>query len=202
MPSSTQLPATLLEWKTCISGRARDIWNPLEEYFRSQGLTLWVPYGNPWTYPADQKCRTPDGFAYCIPATLNRAPCFHQMVCGIFSPDTHNKHLLQRNIHCAATTEDGRHVIIRLIKKGDQGETHLQVLRRIASGGVALLGHNHALPVLHEIVHDDMVFVVFPLVSCGFHVDYERVEDVFKAMTDVLEVVCSTPWVTQMLKHQ
>ena len=80
-----------------------------------------------------------------------------------------------------------------MIKKGDQGETHLQVLRRIASGGVALLGDNHALPVLREIVHDDMVFVVFPLMSSGFEVCYQRVEDVFKAMADVLEVASSTP---------
>ena len=202
MTSSTQLPATLLEWKTCISGHARNIWNPLEDYFRSQGLTLWVPNGDPLTTPADRKCRVPDGFAHLIPATLNRAPRFDQTVCDLFSPETHNKHLLQRNIHCAATTEDGRHVLIRLIKKGDQGETHLQVLRRIASGGVALLGDNHALPVLHEIVHDDMVFVVFPLVSPGFHRHYEQVEDAFKAMTDVLEVVCSIPRVIHMLKHQ
>ena len=80
-----------------------------------------------------------------------------------------------------------------MIKKGDQGETHLQVLRRIASGGVALLGDNHALPVLREIIHDDMVFVLFPLVSDGFCIRYERVEDAFKAMTDVLEVASSTP---------
>ena len=80
-----------------------------------------------------------------------------------------------------------------MIKKGDQGKTHLQVLRRIASGGVALLGDNHALPVLREIVHDDMVFVLFPLMSDGFSACYEWVEDVFKAMTDVLEVASSTP---------
>ena len=203
MSTSTQLPATLLDWKHCIPARPRDIWNPLEEYFRSQGLTLWVPSRrDPLTLPADRKPRAPDGFAHFIPATLNEQPVFGQMVCGSFSPDAHNKHLLQRNIHCAATTEDGRHVLIRLIKKGDQGETHLQVLRQIASGGVALLGDNHALPVLREIIHDDMVFVVFPLVSCGFHVHYEQVEDVFKAMADVLEVLCSTPWVIPMLKHQ
>ena len=193
MSTSTQLPATLLEWMVCKPARPRDIWNPLEGYFRSQGLTLWVPHGDPTTYPADQKPRTPDGFVHCIPATLNKRPFFDQIVCGFFSPDTHNKHLLQRNIHCAATTEDGRYVLIHLIKKGVQGKTHLQVLRQIASGGVALLGDNHALPVLREIIHDDMVFVVFPLVSPGFHVCYERVEDVFKAMADVLEVMSSTP---------
>ena len=80
-----------------------------------------------------------------------------------------------------------------MIKKGDQGETHLQVLRRIASGAVALLGDNHALPVLREIIHDDMGFVLFPLVSDGFFICYERVEDAFKAMTDVLEVASFIP---------
>ena len=118
----------------------------------------------------------------------------------LLTPTTN--YLLQRNIHCAATTDDGRHVVIRLIKKGDQGETHLQVLRRIASGGVALLGDNHALPVLREIVHEDMVFVLFPLVSSGFSHHYERVEDVFKAMADVLEVASFTPWIIHILKHQ
>ena len=192
MSSPAQLPATLLEWKTCLPARPRDIWNPLEEYFRSQGLTLWVPFGDPSTYPADQKHRAPDGFAHVIPANLNANPSFDQMVRGFFLLTPTMNNLLQRNIHCAATTDDGRHVVIRLIKKGDQGETHLQVLRRIASGGVALLGDNHALPVLREIVHDDMVFVLFPLVSDGFFFCYERVEDVFKAMVDVLEVVSST----------
>ena len=56
-----------------------------------------------------------------------------------------------------------------------------------------MLGDNHALPVLREIVHDDMVFVLFPLMSDGFFICYERVEDAFKAMTDVLEVASSTP---------
>ena len=62
-----------------------------------------------------------------------------------------------------------------------------------ASRWVASFGDNHALPVLREIVHDDMIFVFFPLVSDGFFHHYERVEDAFKAMTDVLEVVSSTP---------
>ena len=91
MSSSAQLPATLLEWKTCLPARPRDIWNPLEEYFRSQGLTLWVPSGDPLTYPADRKRRVPDGFVHIIPANLNRAPFFDQTVCDFFSPDTHNE---------------------------------------------------------------------------------------------------------------
>ena len=91
MSSSTQLPATLLEWKTCLPACPRDIWNPLKEYFRSQGLTLWVPCGDPATFPADRKPRAPDGFAHFIPANLDRLARFDQMVCGFFSPDTHNE---------------------------------------------------------------------------------------------------------------
>ena len=101
MSSSAQLPATLLEWKTCLPARPRDIWNPLEEYFRSQGLTLWVPTGDPSTHPADRKHRAPDGFAHIIPAGLKRAPFFDQMVCGFFSPDTPQRIIRSREISTA-----------------------------------------------------------------------------------------------------
>ena len=48
------------------------------------------------------------------------------------------------------------------------------------------------MPVLREVIHDDMVLVLFPLVSDGFFLCYERVEDVLNAMTDVLEAASST----------
>ena len=87
---SAELPAMLLEWRHCLPARPRDIWNPFEEYFRPQGLTLWVPRGDPATHPADRERRAPDGFAYFIPATLDRTP-FDQTVSYFFSPVTYHK---------------------------------------------------------------------------------------------------------------
>ena len=91
MSTSTQLPATLLEWKLYSQTCPRNLWNPLEGFFRSQGLTLWVLHNDPSTYPADRKHRTPDSFAYSIPATLHKVPYFDQIVCCFFSPDTCNE---------------------------------------------------------------------------------------------------------------
>lgn len=82
---------------------------------------------------------------------------------------------LKSTIHCPARTTDNRDVLIRLMAVGeDRGERH-----RI----------NHAVPVLQELVHDDMIFAVFPLLSWGF--DYPwfyRFSEVVDAVEQVLEV--------------
>jgi hypothetical protein len=62
-------------------------------------------------------------------------------------------------------------------------------LSRVATGHNALRGNNHAVPVLCELVHDDMIFAVFPLLSRGF--DYPwfyRFSEVLDAVKQVLEV--------------
>lgn len=62
-------------------------------------------------------------------------------------------------------------------------------LSRLATGHNALRGTNHAVPVLQELVHDDMIFAVFPLLSWGF--DYPwfyRFSEVVDAVEQVLEV--------------
>ena len=71
----------------------------------------------------------------------------------------------------------------------DRGERHRTSLSRLATGDIALLGNNHVVPVLQELVHDDMIFAVFPLLSWGF--DYPwfyRFTKVLDAVEQVLEV--------------
>ena len=50
----------------------------------------------------------------------------------------------------------------------DRGERHRVPLSRVATDDNALHGSNHAVPVLCELVHDDMIFAVFPLLLKGF----------------------------------
>jgi hypothetical protein len=71
----------------------------------------------------------------------------------------------------------------------DRGERHRTALSRLATGDNALRGSNHAVPVLQELVHEDMIFAVFPLLSFGF--DYPwfyRFSEVLNAVEQVLEV--------------
>ena len=44
----------------------------------------------------------------------------------------------------------------------DRGESHRLALSRLATDDKALTGPNHTIPVLDELVHGDMVFMVFP----------------------------------------
>ena len=50
----------------------------------------------------------------------------------------------------------------------DRGERHRIALSRLGTGDNALRGTNHTVPVLRELVHEDMIFAVFPLMSWGF----------------------------------
>jgi hypothetical protein len=69
--------------------------------------------------------------------------------------------------------------------------TELVPKRPIASGPSASLGDDNALPVLHEIILDDMIFVIFPLGSDRFAIRYEWVEGAFKVVIGDLEVMNS-----------
>jgi hypothetical protein len=74
----------------------------------------------------------------------------------------------------------------------DRGERHRMSLSRLATGNSALLGNNHVVPVLQEIVHDDMIFAVFPLMAWGFdHPWFYCFSEVLDAVEQVLEVTVS-----------
>jgi hypothetical protein len=72
----------------------------------------------------------------------------------------------------------------------DCGERHRVSSSRVATGDNALRGTNHAVPVLCELlVHDDMIFAVFPLLSMGFNYFwFYGFSEVSDAVEQVLEV--------------
>ena len=72
----------------------------------------------------------------------------------------------------------------------DRGERHRMSLSWVATGDSALRGSNHAVPVLRELVHDDMIFAVFPLLSrCFTWPWFYRFSEVLNAVEQVLEVL-------------
>jgi hypothetical protein len=71
----------------------------------------------------------------------------------------------------------------------DRGENHRISLSRLATGDNALRGNNHVVPVLQELVHEDMIFAVFPLMCWGFDFPwFYRFSEVIDAVEQVLEV--------------
>ncbi len=64
----------------------------------------------------------------------------------------------------------------------------LSILRKISSGHQAMLGENHALPMLRELEHEDMAFGIFPAVSSRIHVPwFENADQAFNAIIQILE---------------
>ena len=71
----------------------------------------------------------------------------------------------------------------------DRGERHCVALSRVATGNNASMGDNHTVPVLQQIVHNDMTFAVFPLMSTGFvNPWYYCFSEVLDAVEQILEV--------------
>ena len=72
----------------------------------------------------------------------------------------------------------------------DSGTKHRMALSRLATSAECLSGPNHTVPVLKEIIHGDMIFAVFPLMSTGFGKPwYYYFSEVLDAVEQVLEVL-------------
>ena len=195
-------PKTLQEWRTQkplpvpgykYSPRPRNVWIPLEPFFLSNGYTLWQPQYALYPEPPNDEPRAPDGFVYRTEYCETKPNVRHFDL--IVSQTSYlllrsDIYLLQSTIHCPARTTDNRDVLIRMMAIGeDRGERHRNALSRVAKGDNALRGTNHAVPVLQELVHEDMVFAVFPLLSWGFDYPWFYVfSEVINAVEQVLEV--------------
>ena len=82
----------------------------------------------------------------------------------------------------------------------DRGERHRVSLSRVATDDNALRGSNHAVPVLCELVHDDMILARFPLLSRGFNYPwFYRFSEVLNVVEQVLEVTVFSNWTSYVL---
>lgn len=178
----------------------RALWNPLQEFFVKQGLHLWLEVGKPMLdlYPPNDSPRLPDGFAYRIAYTdLSTITGQFAMVVRRFAFLTLNGmfYLPKNPIQCAARTDENRDVLIRLVAIGQDRDTrHRKALDRLAKGNDASHGDNHVVPILREIVNNDKIFAVFPLMKEGFsHPWYYVCSEVFDAVEQILEASVPTP---------
>ena len=90
-------------------------------------------------------------------------------------------------------TRDGRDVIIRIIKIRDEDQTHVNILRKLATSPTALLSSNHILPMIDEITVGHVVFSVFPFVATSLRYAWgiwaaNSVGDVLDMFIQALEV--------------
>ncbi|KAJ3834008.1 hypothetical protein F5878DRAFT_569067 [Lentinula raphanica] len=147
---------SLDSWRTAgASPTSRvELWSPYRQFFQNHGYTLWnVPADNDYDHePPNDNPRAPDGFSHENEYSAN-AP----RLCCTASP-----------LHFPARTTDNRDVMIALLSDTVVDNNCVKVLRTIATGKNAGIDRNHALPLLHELRYDNLIFGVFPLVSDSF----------------------------------
>lgn len=200
-----QLPATLAQWRSFrFGGPLRPRWTPLEQFFASEGFTLFVgpdrltvPWdGKPRIYDDDNwglkgSPRAPDQYHHWIPVIKSPYSQFFIEVRVLFRDfaivgGVAHLERTQKPIHVPARSREGKDVLIRIVAKGEEGREHLKILRTLARDTSP---ENHALPLLAVLEKDDMAFAVFPLITANMHLPwYYTVAEVFQFVREVLEV--------------
>ncbi|KAJ3493871.1 hypothetical protein NLJ89_g10919 [Agrocybe chaxingu] len=74
------------------------------------------------------------------------------------------QYLSNNGLSHAARSASRRDFILRIVTAGDQGQDHLDIMRRLSSSPDILRGNNHILPMVKEITFADIVIGVFPRV--------------------------------------
>ncbi|KAJ3710651.1 kinase-like domain-containing protein [Lentinula raphanica] len=149
-----------------------ELWSPYRQFFQSHGYTLWNVSKHYGHVPPNDNPRAPDGFSYENEYSANAPSEF-----SIGSP-----------LHFPARTTDNRDVMIAFLSDGVVVSNCVKVLRTIATGKNAGIDRNHALPLLHELRHDNMIFGVFPLVGTAFIVTwFVNIAHALEMMSQIME---------------
>lgn len=94
-----------------------------------------------------------------------------------------------------AAQKDNRYYVVRVISAGGQGQNNLHILRILSTSSPDnLLSNNHILPIVTEIVYQDIHFAVFPKVGPRIQVammplvQKNTIEDIVYIIMQALEV--------------
>lgn len=176
-----QLPLCLSTWQQL--GRDEDspsyieYWSKLDTFFAHHGFTLW-----------------------------NRSDEFNQSITGLPAPSTYlflpinHPDYTQRlsefpvpNGLLHAARKGKRHYIIRVLSAGGEGLDTVNIMRLLTTSPDNLLSNNHML-LMEEIVYQDIVFGVFPLLGDSVRyammplMQQSSIEDIVLMIIQALEV--------------
>ena len=176
-----QLPTCLSTWK--LLGQDEDspsyieYWSKLDAFFAHHGFTLW-----------------------------NRSDELNQSIVGIpapsnylFIPFAHPNHTQRLSVFPVpnglvhAARKDRRHYVIRVLSVGGEGVDTLSIMRLLNTSPDNLLSNNHML-LMKEIVYQDIVFAIFPLLGDNLQyammpfLQQSSVEDIVLMIMQALEV--------------
>ncbi|GJE86786.1 kinase-like domain-containing protein [Phanerochaete sordida] len=176
-----KLPHDLQTWRLPGDDEEveNEIWNSLHRFFLEQGYTLWA---HEW----DVSLIPPE------PETTSNAFLYVTSLRGLGKFYKYHRWEYMNPISRAARARSGQDVIVRVVAIGEQGQRHLNILRKVARGHQSLFADNHALPMLDELAFHDVVFAVFPKASLTLDLAYSSwaqnsAGDIINMIMQVLE---------------
>ncbi|KDR71601.1 hypothetical protein GALMADRAFT_793188 [Galerina marginata CBS 339.88] len=155
-PLRSKLPSDLITWRisdpTVDIEVYRAIWNELIPLFAQHGLNLWKAN---WGFQ-----QQPDGLANADGYLYLSAKVINNTSLARVKQFNGNNGLS----HAARYTRPGavHDCVLRVITVRGQGHDHLRIIRRLSLPPDALLSSNHVLPMINELVFEDIVIGVFP----------------------------------------
>ncbi|KAK7450546.1 hypothetical protein VKT23_012855 [Stygiomarasmius scandens] len=155
---SLNLPLTLAEWRTYEDGRG--LWESFRSRFHAVGLELWVhAYYSTAKAPLNVNSPRQNGylFAHTLRQDVKNVRIGFLGYLRIFQ--------YKNTLFRPARTSEGQDIRLRVIVVNGEGQDHLRILRRLATGSVSLISGNHTLPLLREVELEHAVFGVFPMVG-------------------------------------
>ncbi|KJA17221.1 hypothetical protein HYPSUDRAFT_46667 [Hypholoma sublateritium FD-334 SS-4] len=183
-PARRELPICLFTWK--LLGQDEDspsyieYWSRLDAFFAHHGFTLW---------------KRSDEYNQSITQAGLPAPSNY-----LFIPINHPDYTQRLSefpvpnglVHAAR--KDKRHYVIRVLSAGGEGLDTLNIMRLLNTSPDNLLSNNHIL-LMEEIVYQDIVFGVFPLLGDSLQyammpfLQQSSVEDIVLMIMQALEAV-------------
>ncbi|PPR02960.1 hypothetical protein CVT24_012153 [Panaeolus cyanescens] len=184
-----ELPTTIADWRNLFdlddpyNNKAGAKWCLLEELFQKRyGVKQWrsndIRSQTPW--PDDPRLPKPNGFN--LLSHVETDLCISRW--PRWCPNSGAQHM--------ARTSWGCDVMVRVVTSGGVGENHREILRYLNRAPDILLSSNHVLPMLEEMVFEDISFGVFPRVEadlCDVFRDTFKnsVEDALYMIMEALE---------------
>ncbi|KAF8904198.1 kinase-like domain-containing protein [Mucidula mucida] len=139
------LPESLSDWG--VSVPENDIWVGLHSLFQAHGIELWKR--GYWVAPH---------LKYNVGSGGGR-----ELKYKTFSSLHHR----------VGNNRDGVAVVVHAAVKGEEGRERLRLTRLFGTGGESSVATNHMLPLWGEIIYEDMVFIVSPLVHASFQAVFD-----------------------------
>ncbi|PPQ80769.1 hypothetical protein CVT25_001906 [Psilocybe cyanescens] len=171
----SNLPADMEKWRNVEDEEYDVTWDELRPLLEQHGFRLWRRGPG---YQAQDGAHTPcDNFLFLTTDKIRNISLVRW-----------NSFLSLNGLsHAARSVNAKRDVILRVLTAGGQGQAHLRIIRRLSSPPDILMSNNHILPLIHEIVYQDIVILAFPKLVVNLHESLDA--DKANTVEDILHMV-------------